>query len=33
MANAINDAVGIRFNDLPLSAEKVFQALQDRDTR
>ena len=33
MANAIHDAVGIRFNDLPLSAEKVFQALQDRDNR
>ncbi|MDY7039517.1 MAG: molybdopterin cofactor-binding domain-containing protein, partial [Chloroflexota bacterium] len=24
IANAINDAVGIRFNDLPLSAEKIF---------
>ncbi len=33
MANAIYDAVRIRFNDLPLSAEKVFQALQDRGTR
>jgi len=33
MANAIYDAVGIRFNDLPLSAEKVFQALQDRGSR
>ena len=29
MANAIYDALGIRFNDLPLSAEKVFQALQE----
>jgi CO/xanthine dehydrogenase Mo-binding subunit len=28
MANAIYDALGIRFSDLPLSAEKVFQALQ-----
>jgi carbon-monoxide dehydrogenase large subunit len=28
MANAIYDALGIRFNDLPLSAEKVFQTLQ-----
>ena len=30
MANAIHDAVGIRFNDLPLSAERVFQALQEK---
>ena len=29
MANAIYDALGIRFSDLPLSAEKVFLALQD----
>jgi len=28
MANAIYDALGIRFSDLPLSAEAVFQALQ-----
>ena len=28
IANAINDALGIRFSDLPLSAEKVFLALQ-----
>jgi CO/xanthine dehydrogenase Mo-binding subunit len=28
IANAVYDAVGIRFNDLPLSAEKVFMALQ-----
>ncbi len=27
IANAINDALGIRFNDLPLSAEKIFMAL------
>ena len=27
MANAIYDALGLRFSDLPLSAEKVFQAL------
>ena len=27
IANAINDALGIRFNDLPLSAEKIFLAL------
>ena len=30
IANAINDALGIRFNDLPLSAEKVFMALQKK---
>ena len=29
IANAINDALGIRFNDLPLSAEKIFLALQE----
>jgi carbon-monoxide dehydrogenase large subunit len=27
IANAINDALGIRFNDLPLSAERIFIAL------
>ena len=31
IANAINDALGIRFNELPLSAEKVFMALQERE--
>ena len=30
IANAINDALGIRFNDLPLSAEKIFLALEER---
>ena len=30
IANAINDALGIRFSDLPLSAEKIFLALQER---
>jgi CO/xanthine dehydrogenase Mo-binding subunit len=30
MANAIHDALGIRFNDLPLSAEAVFQALKEK---
>ncbi len=30
MANAIYDALGIRFSELPLSAEKIFLALQDR---
>ena len=33
MANAIHSALGIRFNDLPLSAEKVFQALQEMRER
>jgi len=28
MANALYDALGIRFNDLPLSAEKIFLALR-----
>jgi hypothetical protein len=28
IANAINDALGIRFNGLPLSAEKIFLALE-----
>jgi nicotinate dehydrogenase medium molybdopterin subunit len=27
IANAVHDAVGIRICDLPISAEKVFQAL------
>jgi CO/xanthine dehydrogenase Mo-binding subunit len=30
MANAIHDALGIRFNELPLSAEKIYLALQSR---
>jgi len=30
VANAIYDAVGIRFNQMPLTAEKVFLALQAR---
>jgi len=29
IANAINDALGIRFNDLPLSAEKIYLALHE----
>jgi CO/xanthine dehydrogenase Mo-binding subunit len=32
MANAIYNALGIRFSDLPLSAEKIFLALQERAT-
>ena len=30
IANAINDALGIRFNDLPLSAEKIYLGLQEQ---
>jgi CO/xanthine dehydrogenase Mo-binding subunit len=30
MANALYDALGLRFDDLPLSAEKVYLALQER---
>jgi carbon-monoxide dehydrogenase large subunit len=29
IANAIHDALGIRFSDLPLSAEKIYMALED----
>ena len=31
IANAIYDAVGIRFSDLPLSADKIFLALDDQE--
>jgi hypothetical protein len=30
IATTIHDALGIRFNDLPLSAEKTFLALQEQ---
>lgn len=30
IANALYDAVGIRFSDLPLSADKIFLALEDQ---
>ena len=33
IANALHDALGIRFNDLPLSAEKIFLALQDKEQK
>ncbi len=33
MANAINDALGLRFSDLPLSAEKIFLALQKKSPK
>jgi carbon-monoxide dehydrogenase large subunit len=30
IANALYDAIGIRFKDMPLSAERIFLALQNR---
>ena len=30
LANAVEDAVGVRITDLPITAEKVYRALQDR---
>jgi CO/xanthine dehydrogenase Mo-binding subunit len=30
IANAVEDAVGIRIRDLPITAEKVYRALADR---
>ena len=33
IANAVADAVGVRITDLPVTAEKVFAALQDRAGR
>jgi len=30
VANAIHDALGLRFSDLPLSAEKIYRAWQVR---
>jgi len=33
IANALYDALGIRFNDLPLTAEKVFLAWQEQQLR
>jgi carbon-monoxide dehydrogenase large subunit len=30
IANAVYDALGIRFNDMPLTAEKIYLALQER---
>jgi CO/xanthine dehydrogenase Mo-binding subunit len=29
IANAVYDAVGVRINDLPITAEKVFRALRE----
>ncbi len=28
IANAIYDALGVRFNEMPLTAERIFMALQ-----
>jgi CO/xanthine dehydrogenase Mo-binding subunit len=33
IANAVADAVGVRIRDLPITAEKVYRALQDNDHR
>jgi CO/xanthine dehydrogenase Mo-binding subunit len=30
IANAVSDALGLRFNDLPLTAEKIFLALGEQ---
>jgi CO/xanthine dehydrogenase Mo-binding subunit len=30
IANAVEDAVGVRIRDLPITAEKVYRALTDR---
>ena len=30
MANALNDALGIRINQLPLSAEKIYMAMLEK---
>ena len=32
IANAVADAVGIRLRDLPITAEKVYRALQEQPT-
>ncbi len=31
IANAVYDAVGVRFYDLPVTAEKIYRALKERD--
>jgi CO/xanthine dehydrogenase Mo-binding subunit len=33
IANAIDDAVGVRLTDLPLNAEAVFRALRAKDNK
>ena len=32
IANAVYDAVGVRFYDLPITAEKIYRALRERDS-
>ena len=32
IANAIEDAVGVRIKDLPITAEKVYAALRERNS-
>ena len=32
IANALYDAVGIRFSDLPLSADKIYMALEEKES-
>ena len=33
IANAIEDALGVRIKELPITPEKVFQALQEKEAR
>ncbi len=33
IANAVYDAVGVRINDLPITAEKVFKALKEKSAK
>ena len=33
IANAVEDAVGVRIKDLPITAEKVYRALQEKPYR
>ena len=32
IANAIEDAVGVRIRDLPITAEKVYRALREKSS-
>ena len=32
IANAVYDAVGVRFYDLPIMAEKIYRALRERES-
>jgi CO/xanthine dehydrogenase Mo-binding subunit len=33
IANAVQDAVGVRIYDLPITAEKVLRAIRQREAR